>query len=376
MSLALALMTTITLGASPEAGMSRQQLAQLIHSAQEDNCRDASFDFEGRQGFPTDARPNDLTENYTGRFRRRADGAMQVDSYRFEQLSGKARHDVVAILEGTTGYSSRKADRKDASITFKKQGPLEYAGTGNYRKIWLADQVEKLAESPYQYEYEGIQRVDGEECVVARFRLTVDDSIPKDKTVSLLFWVDLKRGGHVVRHEQRHRGENLAGLTIIRLGRFERGRGRVAWLPISGRAEGRMTSRDGKRVFLDTPVFYETYDMNPVTLRLDGGLEDDAFKVEARAGDSVSDELRKAKYEFGQYMVRSNAATRRPTDAEIKTNLDRMLKDSAVMAHELKASSPLREGPGWTSYWPWAVAGLATAGAGFLYYKSRNPSQP
>ncbi len=373
MSLVIALMTTLTLGARPEDGLSRQQLIQLIDSAQEANCRDVSFDYEGRQVSPEKSGQETVRLSYTGTFRHRADGAISVDLYGFDTKSGKANRAIVAILGGTTESSLQGANEKKANITIKKQGPLEYAGLSNFREIWLADLVKKLAESPYRYEYEGVRRIDGQECVVVRFRLVVDDSIPKDKTVSFIFWIDLNRGGHVVRHEQRHRGENLAGLTTVRLGRFEKGPGQVAWLPISGRVEGRLTVIDKKQVFLDEPVVYQTYDLLPITIRFDQGLKDDVFSVKAKSGDAISDEVRKARYEFGQYMIRPKSVIKRPTDAEIKANLDRMLKDSAVMAGELKASSPLRDGPGLLSSWPWAVAGLAVLGAGFLYYKSRNP---
>ncbi len=111
--------------------------------------------------------------------------------------------------------------------------------------------------------------------------------------------------------------------------------------------------------------------MIPVTLRFNQGLKDSAFSVKANPGDAVSDEVRKAKFEYGQYMVRPKAETRLPSDTEVKANLDRMLKDSAVMAKEVKASSPLRDGPGWMSHWPWAFAGLSVAGIGFLYFRRR-----
>jgi len=180
----------------------------------------------------------------------------------------------------------------------------------------------------------------------------------------------MDRGGNVVRHEHRW-GDDLVELTTVRLEKFAPTPGQVAWLPISGRKEGRLALRDNARAFLDEPVSYETYFMIPVTLRFNQGLKDSAFSVKAKSGDVVSDELRKVKYEFGQYMVRPKVTAKLPTDAEVKANLDRMLKDSAVMANELKASSPQRDGPGWLSRWPWAVAGLSVVGVGFLYYRRR-----
>ncbi len=373
MNFAHALMATIALAVSPGEGMSREQLVQLIGAAQEANCRDVSFDYEGSQVIRDEAGVDKVELNYTGTFTRRSDGAMLADIYLLNRRVDNASRAAVAILDGTTGSMSQRADQKNADIAIKKQGPLEYAGPGNFRQVWLADYVKKLADSPYRYEFERFERLDGEECAVVRFRLVVDDSTPKDMTASLVFWVDLNRGGHVVRFEERYWGENMAALTTARLGRFERGQGRAAWLPISGRHESHTTMKDKKTVFVAESVVTTSYALLPVTLRFDRGLKDDAFSVKARQGDAISDEVRKARYEFGQYMVRYRGATRRPTDAEIKANLDRMLKDSSRMAGELRASSPLRDGPGLASYWPWPIAGIAILGAGFFYYKQRNP---
>ncbi len=221
MVLMLVLMASLTLGASSAEEIDRQQLIRLIDAAQENNCRDVGFDYEGRQFAPGKSGMEDMKSNYTGSISRRADGANLVDLYYFGKSTGIANHSVVAVFNETTEFSSRQADQKNARIKIAKQGPLEYAGTGNYREIWLNDLVKKFARSQYLYEFEGVRRLDGEECVVGRFRLVYDNSTPKNETVSDVFWIDLNRGGHVVRYERRFQGENLATLTTVRLGRVE-----------------------------------------------------------------------------------------------------------------------------------------------------------
>ena len=373
MVIALVAASSLAFLAPADQELSRQQLVQLIHAAQEENCRDVSFDYEGRQVAPKRSGEAEVRMSYSGTFRRRADGATFADIYQSKNQSGKAAHAVIGVLDGATAFSSQEAGQKKANITFAKRGMLEYAGPANFREVWLADWIEKLAGSAYRYEYEGRQKLDGRECVVARFRLILDgdDSTPRDQTVSLLFWIDLERGGHVVRFEERYRGDNLAQLTTVDLGRFDRGNGQASWIPTSGKIENRITSQEKKLVFLKEPILLTTYTLIPMTIRFDQGFKDDAFSVEAKPGDAVSDEIRKARYEFGQYMVRPKAMIKRPTDTEIKANLDKMLKDSAAMGDELRASSPLRDGPSLSSYWPWAVAGLASLGAGLIFYKNR-----
>jgi len=370
------LLPSVATGSLP-ADLERADVARLIDGAEQPACRDIVFDYEGKLHVPGPIEreslklgPDGIRSIYTGTFRRRSDGAYAVDVYTLDKRRDRMRHDQVAILGERMESSSIHADEKKAKILVNSQGPLRFAGPGNYRSIWLADWVRKFAESPYMYDFLGYQRLDGVECLVVRFRLALDDSEPRPGQLSHTFWIDLNRGGHVVRHEDR-KGDNLAGLTTVRLEKFTPGPGRVVWLPVSGRNESRVGLRSGKMAFLDEPVAYDTYDMIPVTLRFDQGLKDADFSIKAKSGDVVSDELRKAKYQFGQYMVRPKGTTKQPTDVEVKANLDRMLKDKAVLANELKASSPLREGPGWSSYWPWGLAGLAAVGIGVVYYRRR-----
>lgn len=355
----------------------RSALIKLIDAAQQASYQDVSFDYEGKQYVPgpieqrsQELGPDGVALVYTGSFRRRSDGATLVDIYDLDKRIDRAEHNQIALLNGRTETTSLYADEKQAKISIGSHGPLEYAGRANYRRICMADWVRQFAESAYLYDYLGFKQLDGEECLVVRFRLALNESTSKNRQNSHTFWIDMNRGGNVVRQEHR-RGEDLFGLTTARLEKFATKPGRFAWVPISGRHEGRVAIRDGKPKFLDEPVYYETYSMIPVTLKFNQGLKDSTFSVKAKPGDLVSDELRKAKYEFGQYMVRPKGTEKLPTDAEVKTNLDQMLKDSAVMASELKASSPQRDGPGWLSQWPWAFAGLSLAGIGFLYYRRR-----
>lgn len=154
MSIISTFMVMFAFSTSSAEGLSRQQLGQLIESAQESNCRDVSFDYEGRQIRRDNPASDGVILSYTGSFSRRSDGASLVDIYALDKTDGMASRSIVAILDGTTGFSSRKANQKEASISIKKQGPLQYAGTGNYRVIWLADFVQKLTVSNYRYEYE------------------------------------------------------------------------------------------------------------------------------------------------------------------------------------------------------------------------------
>ena len=174
----------------------------------------------------------------------------------------------------------------------------------------------------------------------------------------------------MVRHEE-HFGGKLVILGTARLDEFTVKLGRTAWLPISGRVESRVAWRDGQGKYLDEPVHYQIYEMIPATIRFNQGLQNSAFTVKAKPGDAVSDQVRKARYEFGQYMLRPREVPKVSSNAEIKANLDKMLGDSVIMSQELKATSPLREGPTWWSRWPWVLAVAALAGTGFVWFRQR-----
>lgn len=373
----LALSCPAGLVASDE--LDRSSLIKLIDGAQQAACRDVSFEYEGKEIVPGPIErdslkigPDGIQYVYTGTLRWRSDGAATVDMYTLNKRVDQVLYGQIAILKGITQTSTVAPNTHKANIRIKNQDLIAYAGHGNYRAIWLADYVRMFANSSYLYSFLGYKQVDGKECLVVRFRLVMDDQIPKDKQVSYTFWIDMARGGNVVRVEHRW-GNDLVDLTTIRLDRFAIEKGHSVWLPVSGRMESRLANRDGVRKFLDEPVYYLTYDMIPVTIRFNQGLKDSDFTVHASRGDAISDEVRKAKFEYGQYMVRSKTDSKLPTDTEVKAELDRMLRDKTVMANELKASSPLRDGPGLLGNWPWAVAGLAVAVACFLYYKGRNP---
>ncbi len=371
----LVLLASTSLGMAAGEGPDRSQLAQLIAAAQQDLCHDVGFEYEGQQVIPGELgreaqklQADGVRFSFSGTFTRREDGATLTEIYSLDKKYDMPSRITVALLEGVGEDLSQKATEKRGEIAARKQGPLSHYRVGDYHVIWAADKVLDLAKSVYQYEFRGTDRIGDSECLVVRFRLELEGTPATAESSTKTFWVDINRGGHVVRSED-HWGGRLARTATVELGRFGPRPGKICWLPISGRVESHVAFRAGKQEFLKEPVYHDTHHMIPATVRFDRNLTDEQFTVKARPGDVVSDEVRKARYEFGQYMVRPAKPTTVPSDTEVKANLDRMLKDSSLMAKELKASSPLRDGSGWASYWPWAIAGLAVAGSGFVLYR-------
>ncbi|MGO9464970.1 MAG: hypothetical protein ACLQIB_08020 [Isosphaeraceae bacterium] len=353
------------------AQLDREQLVRLIEASRSD-ILDFAFEYEGSYAFPREQEresqglgPDGIQLSYSGTYARRKDGAALAETYTFNHLTKVASHSVITTINGRTESSAQSGKQTKAKVAIRRAAPADFDLTGNYGHILCTDSVLGMARSQLVYEYGGIRDLDSRKCVVVRFWHTEDPAAPKGKLISDVFWIDLERGGNVLRYEQRW-GKDLAKVnTGIRLELFRAPSGRTVWLPVCGQSEGHLSvdkSNLRKRIFTTEPVYIARYDLIPVSLRLEQGLKDDRFSVKAKSGDVVTDELRRARYEFGQYLIRGQEKkAKATTDSEIKAGLDRMLSDSDVLARELTASSVERSGTPWASWIPWVVAGICSA---------------
>ncbi|CAN5642719.1 hypothetical protein BH23PLA1_BH23PLA1_31160 [soil metagenome] len=375
-AMAACAMMMILAPAFDDSAIERHQLAQLIEGARAD-VGNISFYFEGTYTVPGERErqslrlgPDGVKFSYSGTYSRRADGATRVESYLFNHRTETASHYLVANRDDALTVSAKKDDAERASVTIQKPGGEDFKRIGSIGQVLLADVVIDYARSTYRYEFEGFKKLDGHDCVVVRFSLTRDDSLPREQGISDVYWIDLQRGGHVLRHE-RYLGTNVGGATTnIKLASFRSPDGATVWLPVSGQVEGRISRDPGpppKRIYTNHPIYIEAYQVVPSSVRINQGLQDEDFTVRPRTGDIVSDHLKKAQYEFGQYVIRSKEPKPRPlTDAEIESKLEMMLSDAEVMAGELKATSVQRRGTTWLQRTPWIVGGLAAAAVGVV----------
>ncbi len=352
-----------------EPQISRQQLISLMEGARGE-WKDYSFFFEGKSTVLGEAErqsqklgPDGVQFTYSGTYSRRSDRAVRVESYFFNHRTDTAGHYLVSKFDNTLTVSARSESDEKAEVTIREPGIEDFKRIGSFGQILLADAVIGYALSSYVYRFEGFEQVDGHNCIKVRFLLTQDESLPLEKAVSDVFWIDLQRGGHVLRHERHFRTDVASATTNIRLESFETPEGIKVWLPVQGQVEGRITRSTGpnpKRIYSKDPILIEAYHLVPTSLKLNQGLTDKDFTVQPKIGDLVSDHLKKAQYEFGQYVIRSKEPKARPlTNAELETKLETMLGDANIMAGELKATSVERRGTTWLQRTPWIVGGLA-----------------
>lgn len=358
----------------------REALVQLIQGAQAGaGYSDVSFEFEGQAEFPEENRradrdDSDAAFSYSGTYAMRSDGARRAGIYFFNHLERTSENYVVCTLGSETTVWIKPADAEEAKVTIAEATRTDFQRAGCFGQILEADEVIELARGSRPYEFVGFERLDGARCAVARFYRAIDMK-DKEKAVSETYWIDLERGGYVLRHEHRW-GRNLARLTTdVRLESFDTPSGRSVWLPVHGQEQGHVTrdKRDRSiRVFPRDPVYVESYDLVKATLRFDQSLTDDYFTVKPRKGDLVSDQIKQAEYEYGQYVIRSRQpAEPPPSDAEIEAGLESMLKDSDFLNRELKATSVARRGPTWSDRAPWLLAGSAVAALAVVSIRRR-----
>ncbi len=347
----------------------REQLVRLMQSAGS-QIQDFSLEYEGDYKLMRPQERNSqklgadgIRSTFSGRYSRRSDGAAKAEWYTFEHASKKAVHTIVVELKQQTEVHHDDSESRNVRITRKTASPADFQKTYSYAKLFLRDMVLELAQSSVFYEFEGMHQLDGRECARVRFRRGSNSGGSNNSGVSDVFWIDLERGGQVLQHEYRW-GNDLVEITRgIKLEWHQAASGRGIWLPVTGKCEGHLAidlKNPERPSFPSEPVYVQSFEFLPSSLRLEQGLTDDYFTAKARPGDIVSDDLKKAQYEHGQYMVRArNDNAARVADTEIQNNLDKMLSDSDMLARELKASSPARNGPGWIDILPWGVAVLA-----------------
>jgi hypothetical protein len=216
-----------------------------------------------------------------------------------------------------------------------------------------------------EYEFLGWEAIKGHMCIkfrCCRFEGSEDPRKPVET-----FWVDLDRGGHALRIEW-HEGEDLLMMTHgVELQQLKTRAGEDLWLPISAIHESFMWD-DG---YFKKPIFRYSFRVLTSSLRINQGLPDRAFTLDAREGAPGSERLSRNRRAFDR--ARKEALTSSPgrTDAAgIQARLDTALAEADRQSEMLDASSPAREG--WSLralLWPvlLGVASLAMlAAAGYL----------
>lgn len=273
------LVSLLIVGQTPP--MDGEQLMEVLRGLHA-GIQDFQLVCEGRVECPaadSEAERQKWESRFQGTYAyRAADGAAYLDLYT-KRASSEA-----SFLRKTC--ASVKAKRFESTLSSDQKhlafGPVEgvgaprvFTGIGSperfiYINLWL-----QMSYSFHRYGYlfKGWEDVDGHPAV----HVIVDEnpkSVEANKFTSH-YWIDLGRGGHVIKKEFYQGAKMWYRLHEVRLALVPAGRGKEVWFPLQATMD---TFLRGTEI-LQTPVFHEIYYVVSGTLVLNQGLGDERFSI-------------------------------------------------------------------------------------------------
>jgi hypothetical protein len=162
------------------------------------------------------------------------------------------------------------------------------------------------------------------------------------------YWVDLKRSGQVVRREAYMPGKIMGIRLDIKLARFKFSSEEI-WMPVSGDTVGYGAMVDKKPVITKEPTSLETTYIVGGAIEFNKRPGREAFTIKYKPGTSISDNLRKLEYQFGQQKIGL-----RPTKIEAEKMLNEQIANADAQKAGLVVASQT-EGFDWSS---WIASGF------------------
>lgn len=336
---------------------------------------DVYFEYEGvEKGFipddSKDLKPGWFTsDTFNGLILFRKDGAVRLESFH---------------LKTHPKFKPTKSDRKLSALNGKR---LEYHGQGDSRnantrnssshdtvypgsigRIYFVPFLKSIARyDKVRLIHEGDTVIDGHKCEIYSFVMGKDfETISvKNAVISYRFYLDMARGGHAIKAEQRMANELVTQALDIQLGQFKTSSGSEFWLPISGRFEAIMPARVQSESSIKPGTVYgvETFSVKRESVKANQRPDDEQFKIRLDDGTLITDQIKSKPTVY---------AKSKPFDREEEQKkLDELIREGEEKGTEIIASSPARSGRGSFPKWiPVTFGCIALAGfslAGLLY---------
>ncbi len=302
---------------------------------------DISFIYEGRAGGvpPSQTADQILSEgrealqqqSYQGESIVRHDGANRLD-YFFDMVQD-GQHLEWRTIGVTLGKSSW-------GVTFQPgrmaETPGQRAGshTGCAEQFFFYSFLRAIAATDaLGWRVLGSESLDGHACVKVSDG-TGEPSRPGVMPIYNVYWVDLERGGNVLRMESfMGDGRIRARLVDVRLQAFKSPRGDDVWIPVHARNEvfPFMFPEASVRV-----VGFATYQVVEGSVRIDQGYGDEVFKIDWKRAFHDQPGL--------QARAEKIRASRRRTGPEgTRQHLAKALKEADAVSSRLVSTSPAHE---------------------------------
>lgn len=265
---------------------------------------------------------------------------------------------VIRRREGKAEQVSRVNDSVMPVASILAPKDLDRSGPGHLEQIFLTDYLKQLAaDSRYELRVSD-DVVEGDPYKALDVAIA---GIPDSRTGR--YWIDLRRGGHVVRAEGYGSDQAILSRLDVKLARFKVG-DVEAWMPVSGEYASYAAFEKGSLALTKEPTVLSTVNVLQSTLQFNKRPGPEAFTLKYKPGTPVSDHLRQMSYEFGRQTIGL-----KPSKADAETMLNEQVA-RAEAQNKLLVASPAQDGDGW-SWMIWGFGGLALAGSIGLWLHQR-----
>lgn len=239
-----------------------------------------------------------VSQRFSGVFIWTALGDISVNTlHRIEPGSAIEREQI--IVRASKDESEHYLRHDNAPIgrgTIDRPSKVNANRAGSLGSILLIDTIKRYRSWQHMVFSVASDSLDGKKVDVLSIFFD-NSSLPYQK-----FWIDFRRGGHVVRWEGFSPGGELTGRSNIELRSFPLGQKSV-WMPVSAVAESHNGFKDGKPYYPAEPTRIESIYIVKGTLEFNKRPAPATFKITYKSGTPISDNLRKLEYEFGQQKV-------------------------------------------------------------------------
>ncbi len=296
----------------------------------------------------------EVNKSLSGSYLYRNDGSMRVEVYT-QPAQGPMRRRSVSV-EGSV--RRELAGVPDRGVKHAEIGQASSVAELNYpawphRILYLAYFNTLPSNIRSTFRHEGWEVVDGHRCLKAS--LNPNPGVPPDNLLLEKLWIDLERGGHVLRLEHHHQGHLRLRLSDVELRELPMPSGDLVWLPIHGRVESfgwQVTS--GKKPSLKwfrAPQVREEIHFMAASAKLNQGVTAEAIKVQFEQGMPVHGTHQPSQTDDLQLPVPVH---------EAQNLLDQSLLAADAQLGEFRAISRARSRWSWGTILPatFAVMGL------------------
>lgn len=328
-TMALTLLSLAIIG-QPTGTIDASALVDVLESLQTD-VKDFRCSFEGTSYFKSEdvkrqrkLKEDGLYNTFSGIFIWTRTGDTFVNTLHRYEPEGRIMREQI-VIRSKKKEAERYLRNNDSPIG---RGAIEDPSRVNanvaqcFGQIFLIDQIKRMIGT------KGIEACVSEEMIEGQRLTVLSFSFQGLNQVYQRYWIDLQRGGHVVRYEDYAKGNVLVGRIEIKLASFRIDK-RDVWMPVSGVCQGYAALDHGdKPAASKEPTSVEFIYAVAGTMEFNKHPGPETFKISYRPGGPITDNLRKLEYEFGQQKVPA-----RLTQAETK----RMLEEQIIKAEEQKA---------------------------------------